>query len=121
MKSVLSFFLLLAAYGWLSGAVAMALFLLVVHPDWPGSEYTKGAGYIMLMILGGASAFWLGRRLWRRWRTAFGLIGLILGLAGIAESLRMNASISPSLITSQILGILVATGLLVAPKFSAHK
>jgi hypothetical protein len=120
MRSAISFILLLAAYVWLSSGVGITLFLLVVHPNWPGSEYTKGVGYIVLLMLAGATAVWAGRRLWFRWRTALGWIALIVGSGAIAEGVRMNAPMSFSLITSNALGVLAGIGLLLTRKFSAR-
>ena len=113
MKAVLGFVLLLAAYGWLSGAVAGALFLVITHPAWAtGVHAIRFAAELVAIALAGVVALWGGARLWIRWRRAFALIAVIGGLLGIFEAFEMSAPFTPFLIAACTLGLLIGTALL---------
>jgi len=59
------FILLVAAYGWLSGAVSGVLFLVIARPAWAtGVHAIRFAAELAGIELAGGGALWGGARLW---------------------------------------------------------
>ena len=117
MKKAIALVLLMAAYVFISNAVGSVVYLVVRRPGWPTTEYMKVVLFAVFSFGISLGMVRLAAHWWARWRTALAWIAMVIGLAGVLQSIILDAVISQALLISSLLGVAFGVVLLLWPRF----